>query len=343
MVPPSEKDFTNAWRALAGFSSNDTGWRTIPVLGRLGCRLFAGRHYPGDVEAILIGFRSVRILSKEQLPEGAGFLVCAADPGPLEGYRWLALMRLPSGSLEIFTMMAADIVATLEFSHGADDDSLLGIFLARIRAWQKFMQRGRDGILSQEAEIGLHGELVILSSILGAGAIPDVAIQSWCGPKDALHDFQAGTGALEVKATIYQNSFPATISSLEQLDNHLVDPLYLAGVRFRLDHSGMNLKERIDGIRKLIGENGTLSGSLDLLLLHAGYSPSMAIRYTRRFLETGIRVHRIEDAFPKLSHRNVPPEIMRVQYRLDLDLVACPAVSLNDALRDLEVLRDGTH
>jgi hypothetical protein len=67
-------------------------------------------------------------------------------------------------------MMAEDVVAALDaLSANSDDAALLHHFLARIRAWQDFMRRGDDGMLSPEAELGLYGELEFLEGLISCG------------------------------------------------------------------------------------------------------------------------------------------------------------------------------
>ena len=104
----------------------------------------------------------------------------------------------------------------------ADEVPLLPLFTGRIRAWQAFMEAGRADVLSPAAEVGLVGELRFLQQILDAGVEPSIAVDGWCGPIDGLHDFLLGTGAVEVKTTTTSGEFPATIASLEQLDDSLV-------------------------------------------------------------------------------------------------------------------------
>ncbi|MGO9380076.1 MAG: PD-(D/E)XK motif protein [Dissulfurispiraceae bacterium] len=330
------RDFSAAWRALADCPDVKDGWRTIPIATHLSCRVLAGRHYPGNEEAIMVGFRSAKISSSEHLPEGQGFLVFKLDEEPdVNGGDWLALIRQPAGSLEIFTMMALDIISTLEASEDQGSDGLLGTFLARIRAWQNFMQRGKDGILGPEAEIGLHGELIVLSLLLRAGVVPRKAVDAWHGPKDGLHDFYIGTGAIEVKTTTSQDSFPTVISCLDQIDNHLVTPLYLAGVRLRVDESGKNLRELVEEIGLLLARDSLLAVSFDILLLHAGYSLAVSKRYTRRFIHSKTMILEVDEEFPKLSRRNVPTGILEARYQMDLDRISAESVSMKDVLRSL--------
>lgn len=332
MVQPSEESIVNAWRALAG-NENGEGWRTIPVANAKSLRLFAGRHFPGNEEAVLVGFSSVRIPLKDHLPEGNGFSVSVADFGPqAKGKVWLALVRQPAGSLEMFSMMATDVVSTIITSTSTDDDLLLGLFLGRIKAWQSFMERNREGVLSWEAEVGLHGELEVLASILEAGLPARTATESWVGPIGGIQDFRMGTGAIEVKATISKGGFPAIVSSLEQLDDNLVKPLFIAGVRFHLTDEGLNLPGRIAVIRDLLGQDPAALAVFETRLLHAGFFSSMSERYVRRLGHYRTSIFPVETSFPRLTHANVPAAIHMVRYELDLDLVNVPEVGMNHVL-----------
>ena len=337
MALPNERNaLASAWRALGDASSAMDGWRSIPVLSELSRKVLAARHFPGNEEALLIGFRSLRIIPNELLPEGRGFQVHILERAPeVDGCKWIALLRQPAGSLEMFIMMCSDIITTLEAAGKTDDDRLAGIFLARIKAWQRFMQRSQGGVLSSEAEIGLHGELIVLASLLNAGITPCRAVESWQGPREGLHDFNIGNGALEVKSTISQTVFPATISSMEQMDNRIISPLYLAGVRLRLDQSGQSLMGRIEEIDDLLGEDQSAKAFFEILLIHAGYSPLMGTNYSKRFAHINTAIFQIDDDFPKLIRSNIPAEILKVQYQIDLDIVASPILDMNEVLRSV--------
>ena len=68
-------------------------------------------------------------------------------------------------------------------------------------------------------------------------------LDAWQGPLNGLQDFFIGTGAIEVKATIAPQGFPAKISSLDQLDETQRQPLFLAGVRLAL---GLALRANVN-------------------------------------------------------------------------------------------------
>lgn len=332
------EDLKAAWRALAGESAQE-GWRTIPVVGQPRCRILAGRHFPGNEEAVLVGFSSASIPPAGTFPAGHGFAVRTVDLGISFGeFTWFGLVRQPAGRFEFYSMMANDVVSTLIASGTSKEEELLALFLGRVRAWQIFMERDREGVLSAEAELGLHGELVVLDSLLQSGVTPSMAVHGWYGPLDGIQDFQFSAGAIEVKSTANDGIFPANVSSLEQLDDSLVSALFLAGVRFRLDSAGENLPGRVDRIRQLLRPDQSAHSAFDTRLLHAGYFPGLSNHYPRTFLHEGTRFLRVGEGFPKITHGNVHRAIRRARYEIDLDLIDSPDLSLSSVLTSIGAL-----
>jgi hypothetical protein len=72
-------EFALAWNSLSG-SADDIGWRTIGIASAGPCVLSAGRHFPGNQEALLAGFSAATIGAAEKLPDGQGFSVDRVDP-----------------------------------------------------------------------------------------------------------------------------------------------------------------------------------------------------------------------------------------------------------------------
>lgn len=327
-----------AWRALTG-EFDDEGWRTIPVMFGGPCRIRAGRHFPGNEEALLVGFSSGHIPPADQLPQGRGFLVSRADIED-EGTNswWIALRRQSAGSLDLFAMMVVDVVATLTRLADGNNSQAIQVFLARIRAWQEFMRRGSDGVLSAEAEVGLFGEIEFLQQLVAAGLPPTIAIDAWKGPFDELQDFRLGTGAFEVKSTLSSRGFPALIGSLEQLDDSLVHPLYLVGVRLALGTTGVTLPEKISDIRDSLDDDSPSLTSFNTRLIHAGYFNEFSEQYIRRFTCTESRLLRVCDNFPRLTRGSVAIAIRAARYEIDMDLVPGGDIGILDSLMQLGVV-----
>jgi len=324
-----------AWRALAGNAGGD-GWRTIPLDTKGNCRLQAGRHFPGDKEAVLVGFRSISMPDEKYLPQGYGFRVDKLEHNVLGGtHTWVSLARLPAGSIDMFAMMAEDIINILDSHAGDSEDSIFQLFLGRIRAWQNFMDSNSDGKLSTEAEVGLFGELIILKKIIDSHLPPLAAVESWHGPLRGLQDFLLGTGGIEVKTSVAQGTFPAKINSLEQLDNSLIQPLYLAGVRLSQIPSGVTLPELANEVRISLTADGNAQGLFDSRLIQAGLLDAFTDHYTRRFKYIDTVTFLIADDFPRLVRGNISLEIRDVKYEIVLEMIKKADFGLDKAITEL--------
>lgn len=336
MARPS-KDFLLAWSSLTGDDA-EPGWRSIalPPSGPLEVR--AGRRSPDNAEAVLVGFPTAKTPVVDKLPEGQGFSVERAD---LEGAGklWIALSRKSAGSTDLFAAMSCDVIGALDdaVAAGADEARLTRVCIGRVRAWQEFMRKGTQA-LSPEAEIGLVGELVILGAIINAGVATAQAIESWVGPLDGIQDFEIGTGALEAKATLSFKGFPAKIGSLEQLDDSVRQPLFVAGARFRQVESGQNLPEFIAAMREAIHGDAEAGRLLSERLIAAGYLDSHEGHYPRRFVLNDIRVVKVGEGFPRMTPGTAPAGITRALYEIDLDKAQGDNVGVDAALEQLGVI-----
>src|SRR3569833_1336910 len=125
-----------AWRALAGETGSGSGWRTIPIGANLPVQIRAGRHFPENTEAVLVGFEASLLSGFTQLPEGRGFSVALVSLTKKIGeLSWVCLSRSVSGSQELFTTMAADVLNAMASSESISEVALLQIFVSRIAAW----------------------------------------------------------------------------------------------------------------------------------------------------------------------------------------------------------------
>lgn len=337
MARPSN-EFLMAWSSLTG-ADIEPGWQAIPLPSAGPLQLRAGCRSPDNAEAVLVGFPTARLAAADKLPEGQGFAVELADPEG-NGGLWLALTRKSAGSSELFAAMACDVVGALDdaVAAGADETKLMRVLIGRVGAWQEFMRKGTQA-LSPEAEIGLIGELTLLRAIIDAGVSSALAIESWVGPLDGIQDFELGTGALEVKATLSAAGFPAKIGSLEQLDDSSRQPLFVAGTRLRQTLSGQNLPMIVEAMRLAIKGDAEAERLLTEHLLAAGYIDSHADRYPRRFEQAGTRVVEVANDFPRLTSGKVPEGIKNAMYEIDLDKAPGENVGVEGALKKMGAIR----
>jgi len=165
-----------------------------------------------------------------------------------------------------------------------------------------------------------------------------VAIEGWVGPLNGIQDFVLGGGAVEVKTTIATAGFPATIGSLEQLDDSTRQPLFVAAVRIRLDASGMSLPALIDDMRTFLSEDPAAQHMLNIKLIHAGYLDAVSAHYRRTFTPVSTKVLRVEEGFPRLTRASVPAQVITARYELELDGIDAGPVAVRAALDQLGVM-----
>jgi hypothetical protein len=329
-----------AWRALAGAGGGE-GWKTIPIGNNEKCPILAGRRTPTDDEAILVGFGIDGTLKETQLPQGRGFALNKLQSDPTGGNKlWLALVRRSGASSDLFAMMGDDVVQLVEKNAHAPSATVLQRFLARISAWQEFMDRRSIGVLSEEAEVGLFGELVVLEALLSTALHGSAILDAWRGPLDNAHDFILGSGAVEVKTTLSssQRHFSASISSLEQLDDSLRTPLFVAAVSLVIADNGTSLPEMASLIRQRLLSEESAADVFELRLIQAGLLPHTSNLYTRRFRTVSVSYMRVQQNFPRLIRANVHSAVRSARYEIAFDIANAEQVDLLEALRLIGVV-----
>jgi hypothetical protein len=335
MALPSE-ELSVAWSSLTSTEDQAEGWRSGPISRPGAVLLHAGKRFPGGLEAVLARFGAATLPAATKFPEGSGFRIERVSPKD-DTAAWLALTRQPDGSLELFAAMARDIADLLDTCPAADEARGLAMLLGRARAWQEFMRKG-SAPLEAEAEIGLFGELAVLRSIMEAGIAPATACEAWRGPIGGLRDFEIGTGGIEVKSTLSTAGFPARIGSLDQLDDTVRQPLFIAGVRMRQTSGGRSLPDAVEALRDIVMGDMEAERLLAERLIAACYLDAHAGQYARRFELTDSRFLRVVGDFPRMTPWSVPQGITRASYEINLEKVQGQACPLADALLELKAL-----
>jgi hypothetical protein len=332
-----EDEIKAAWSALTG-DKESTGWLTVPVSATGTCKVMAARRFPENVEAILVGFELESSPAPKQLPKGKGFSVeVIYDVHLGSKYKWLGLVKLPTGSEDIFLGMIGDILDIVGKKGEVSQASLFSIFLGRIRAWQVFMSRPNIE-LSSESEIGLFGELCMLEAIFHSGVESTSAVDAWEGPLNGLQDFRLGHGAVEVKTTTAAQGLSAKIFSIDQLDDSIISPLFLSAVRLKVSSLGKTLPMMIKSIRTLLLSQPIVLADFNSRLLRAGYLDSHADFYKRFFIINDIYNIIVDSSFPRLIKANVPADITAIKYEINIDSLLSKGVSLDNMLNQLGVI-----
>jgi len=327
-----------AWRAFNKISTSE-GWQTINLSNIGACKLKAGRKFPSNEEALLVGFNRSVVRNVEQFPKGKGFIVAKADIGDQEELVWISLSRQLSGNLDMFILMAIDLMNTLELPINFSEQKLFKLFLSRIKTWQDFMQRDEGSLLSLESQLGLVGELGFLKLMLVNGVEKLTALRAWVGPMNGLHDFEFKNGAVEVKSTASTSNFVVCIGSLSQLDPLIKSPLFLAGFKLEESIAGHTLPDLILELRDIFKDDIEAVSIFNSKIILAGYMDSHANQYTNGYLTNGVVLYSVSDndSFPYLSEANVPLAVVNANYEIDLTMVEGEQLNIQELVEKMGV------
>lgn len=331
------------WRLLPKCEVNGVGWRSIPLVQGLSDFFRVGIRCPEQMEAILVGFLVPALPLSSTLPEGEGFCVQPApDYISQRNVSWIALIRKPSGNLELFSQMAIDVLNVLLRYPDTLDDHAMKIFLQRIRSWQKFMEE-KSSNLSLEVLSGLCGELETINDLIGVGIHPDLVISAWKGPLDAIHDFIFGLWEIEVKSTTSINSYHIKINSPEQLDTSSTTNLLLATVRFMSHNSGLTLSERIYNIKSKLSLFPKAMINFETLLMNFGIININDINNETRFIVDEKNYFIVTNEFPCVTKSLLPDYIVNFSYSINVESIKDKSLHLHEALTNIGAIEHGTY
>ena len=198
-----------------------------------------------------------------------------------------------------------------------------GMFIKHFTKWSAFFENKKYGILSPQAIKGLFGELTYLKELLISAniGVNDI-LQSWRGPYDNVHDFMSDFKDTEIK-TISNTENYVKISSEFQLECPQGKELFLSVITVSCDQTGKNIKDLINEIRDMNYNNGGDCSIFLKALLQKGITLSNMDEYDQlRFITVSLISYDCNKVnFPKFTSEEIPEEICKVTYHLQLNLM----------------------
>ena len=194
----------------------------------------------------------------------------------------------------------------------------LNDMIARYMTWQRLLPYYRRGKMSFERQKGLLGELLFFQKLIEKYG-SQYAVDAWCGPDGSDQDYLFESTWAEVKA-IALASESVKISSLEQLNQETDGTL----VVYVLEKSTpgdqrITLPDIVADIRQQLTADVLVLDKFNMKLFKYGYRDRDEDDYRQncfRLIET--RIYEVTDVFPKLTRKNVPPEVSVCKYELSL-------------------------
>jgi len=233
---------------------------------------------------------------------------------------------------ELFDHLLTDLADHLQTKSNLDD--AISLLLARVESWRSMTAAADRGMLTISEQTGLFGELWFMKYIQQQGL--NNIVSAWHGPLGAVHDFQWGFGAVEIKATITENPQTIRISSESQLDTSGIPQLFLWHLTLSEHKSGdLTLPELIESIADNLSPP-----ELEIFnqrLTKTGYSDLHRDVYLeRRYILRNTSIFEVRGDFPRMTVAELRRGISNVAY--DIQLQSCSDFLVEEA-KLLQVVR----
>lgn len=233
--------------------------------------------------------------------------------------RWtISFELLRDEQQDVFAILCCDVI---EYSRGAiSEKEALTLAISRYRQWGKLLAQQRGGLMNENLQKGLVGELLFLEERINSQDFALEAIQGWVGADGADQDFVYSDGWFEVKC-IGASAIGVTISSLEQLDCLDAGELVIKRVdKTAPERSGaISLNDIVHRIiRQIDGE------ALELFcakLYSYGYIDLQKYSEQKYYYSVTQR-YRVDDSFPRITRKMVAKQISSLRYELNLPSLA---------------------
>jgi hypothetical protein len=220
---------------------------------------------------------------------------------------------------DVFTAMAERLTDALD---GVPPHNRRTVTQGHLERWRRMLSPAPSDRISEEAEVGLLGELTVLREF--AGSDPNVALDAWRGPTGSQYDFQWAAMAVEVKTTRAREGFTVSVHGLHQLEPPEGTDLHLVGVRVTKSPTGRTLPETVSSLLELV------DGAVLLPLLEGiGYVHGDAGSHEwERWAIGNMACWPVTDDSPGLRASALPPgwinAISAVNYHLELSAFGAP-------------------
>lgn len=255
---------------------------------------------------------------QRDLPSGAGFATKVhAVKDDASGIVTLGVFCTDHLCEDIFFHFMDDLVSHL-LAETAPERAIK-TFLARLGLWQRFFIAGRTVLLSEEAQCGLFGELLMLRDLLIPTVGPPAAVDAWKGPEGSPQDFRLPSCALEVKCSRAKVGSKIPIASEQQLDERPFPRLVLAHVAVTVGGgTNQSLIDIVADLRSLLSATGRPLGRFNDQLIAAGWIEAHVEHYSEnRFFVRETHYFEVKDDFPRIRIGDCKQGVMDITYKLD--------------------------
>ena len=251
--------------------------------------------------------------------------------------RLLTIQLFSDANTDIFAYLCGNLVETIERCD--TEAKAIKLVLNRLEKWKTMFSKGASDGLSITEQQGLYGELMYLHKLVLRGIFSYIdTLKIWVGADKAMRDFQGKDWAVEAKTISVNNADQITINGERQLDETLLDKLYLYHLSVEASRmNGQTLNEKVDELRSLFSDDKAALNIFNAKLMEAGYFDHHRELYRERCYKIRKEsIYVIDDSFPRIKESELRDGVSNTVYSINVSTCAEYMVSENTHFNSIE-------
>ena len=251
--------------------------------------------------------------------------------------RLLTIQLFSDANTDIFAYLCGNLVETIERCD--TEAKAIKLVLNRLEKWRTMFSKGASDGLSITEQQGLYGELMYLHKLVLRGIFSYIdTLKIWVGADKAMRDFQGKDWAVEAKTISVNNADQITINGERQLDETLLDKLYLYHLSVEASRmNGQTLNEKVDELRSLFSDDKAALNIFNAKLMEAGYFDHHRELYRERCYKIRKEsIYVIDDSFPRIKESELRDGVSNTVYSINVSTCAEYMVSENTHFNSIE-------
>ena len=251
--------------------------------------------------------------------------------------RLLTIQLFSDANKDIFAYLCGNLIETIEKCE--TEAKAIKLVLNRLEKWKTMFSKGASDGLSITEQQGLYGELMYLHKLALRGIFSYIdTLKIWVGADKAMRDFQGKDWAVEAKTISINNADQITINGERQLDETLLDKLYLYHLSVEASRmNGQTLNDKVDELRSLFSDDKAALNIFNAKLMEAGYFDHHRELYRERCYKIRKEsIYVIDDSFPRIKESELRDGVSNTVYSINVSTCAEYMVSESEHFNSIE-------
>jgi hypothetical protein len=229
----------------------------------------------------------------------------------------LVIKLLHYQSRDIFAVMCENMIQSVLSLRS--EKQVVRTIINQLEKWQALFEKLKGEGLTPSEQQGLYGEIHFLQKFI-ARQDAVAALNSWVGTDREVRDFQYNDWAVEVKTTTGNNHQKVSISSERQLDETLLENLFLFHLSVEAaKKNGESLNAKVNSIRETLQDNVSALNVFNNKLLEVGYFEKHTHLYEEKCYQIrDENYYKIDGDFPRIKEKEIRNGVGDVKYSIIL-------------------------